>query len=259
MKLSATVFLSVFALIHGAAIEGESLLSSKIAVSDTLFENAWNVQIKITELQQDINEKMTAIRTSVSTVLKSSTNVTLEQIESNANQILADAEPTRAAIFSTTLSATVCIVKLREILNQVTEFTGFGSSNCVTKYDFSVNGALDNAYAFLQKYEGILGEVQQVVVRSFNGRNVFLQADEIEAHFEKEYENKLAEWEFIRPDVESFVTKLQSNIEVFNTVLGSCFKNIQDNVKPTFASIKSELATCSEFDNTADPFVVFRE
>lgn len=261
MKLNVIVLLSVIAVIHGAAIESDVdvPISRKVVAPDSLFKNAWKFHNLLAALQLDIDEQLTAIRTAVSTVLKSSSNRTLAQIHSNALDILALDAPTRAEVFHRDLTATLCVTGLRGLLNGITEFTGFGSSNCVTSYDKSVEGALKTAYALLQKFEGNFGDVQQTVVRAFIGKNAFLQSEEIEARFASEYEKRLAEWDLIRPDVGDFVKTLDENVSVFNTVLGSCFKKIQDIVAPQYATILSDLAVCQVFDNTADPFAIFRQ
>lgn len=260
MKLFIVFLLSVFVVIHGAAInsaeESDEPISRFIVAPTALFEKAWTYQDLLQNLQSSIDKDLSAIRTSVSVALRASTNVTLEQIEGNANSILALDEPARDAIFD--LRSSTCVNRLRVLLNGVTEFTGFGSANCVTAYDKSVQGALNTAYALLQKYEGSFGDVQQIVVRSFVGKNAFLEAEEIEAVFKQKYEERSEEWDKIRPDIESFLSTLESNIAVFNTVLGGCFKTIQEEVAPGYVILTQEIATCEAFDNTADPFAAFR-
>jgi hypothetical protein len=260
MKFTVGVLLSMIAAIHGAAIESEMFaapITPAIIAPVELFTNAWKYQEQLTGLQTEINEQLTAIRTAVSTVLKSSSEATLTQIEANANKILAQDEPARDAIFTISPS-TVCVNNLKTIINGITEFTGFGSSNCVTLYDKSVQGALNTAYALLQKYEGSFGDVQQIVVRSFIGKNAFTNGDDIEARFAEQFQKRSNEWAAIRPDVENFVKTLDSNIAVFNNVLGNCFKNIQDNVAPAYGLLQSEIATCAAFDSSPDPFAMFR-
>lgn len=261
MKSSFAVLLSVIAVIHGAAIENvaDTAISGKSAAPLSLFESAWEYQTKFASLQQDIDEKLTAIRTAVSGVLKSSSNLTLEQIESNAKQITTIAEPARNAVFDTDLSATLCVVNLRNILQDIAQFTGFGSSNCVTSYDKSLTGVLNKAYAFLQKYEGFFGDVQQVVVKAFIGKNAFLEPEAIQSKFEVEYETRVSAWNEIRPEVENFKKDLYDNVAVFNSVLGGCFHKIQIDVAPAFTVVQSQLATCNIFDNTADPFAIYRQ
>lgn len=259
MKSFVAVLFAVIVAINGAAIDDEGVaIAPFIVAPEGLFENAWKHQEDLKELQQDINDRLTAVRTAVSTVLRSSTAETLTQIEANANDILAVEKPVRDEIFAMALRATPCVVNLRVLLNGATEFTGFESSNCVTSYDKSVQGALNTAYALLQKYEGTFGDVQQIVVRSFVGRNIFTQPDDIVARFEEEFRARKADWEAIRPDIESFVANLSGNIAVFNTVLGSCFGRIQSEVAPGYQIIREKLAVCEAYDNTADPFAMFR-
>lgn len=253
-------FLCVLATVNAAAIDETMALypeAAAIIAPTELFSKSWEFHDKFADLQKDIDLQLTAIRTSVSTVLKSSSNATLSQIESNAGVILAQDEPARNAIFAIRPS-TVCVNNLKTLINGITEFTGFGSSNCVAVYDKSVQGALNTAYALLQKYEGSFGDVQQVVVRSFIGKNALTSGDDIIERFEQQFAKRSADWAAIRPDVENFVLTLDSNIAVFNTVLGSCFKKIQDDVAPAYGLLQAEISTCAAFDSTPDPFAIFR-
>jgi hypothetical protein len=253
MKLSVGVLLSVLAVVAVA----EESISRFVIAPDSLFENAREYQGKLQALQLDIDEQLTAIRTSVSTVLKSSSNVTLEQIESNANAILAQDTPTRDAIFALRRN-TLCVNNLITLINGITEFTGFGSSNCVSTYDKSVQGALNTAYALLQKYEGSFGDVQQIVTRSFIKFNVYTQSDEIEAKFIEHFNKAEADWTAARPEVAEFVRTLSGNIAVFNTALGACFTKIQQAIAPAYGLLEQEIDTCNVFDSTPDPFAIYR-
>lgn len=255
MKQIVGILLSTIAVINCASVDNK-VASSFVLAPASLFEEAWKYQNSLKELQQDINDKLTAIRTSVSTVLRSSSNTTLTQVESNANQLLAQEEPARKAIFD--LASSVCVNNLKVLINGITEFTGFGSSNCVATYDKNLNGVLNTAYALLQKYEGTYGDVQQIVVRSFIGKNAFLQADEIEARFGENYNLRYDEWQLARPDVEEFVDTLSGNVAVLNSALETCFEAVQENVVPAYVFLQDEISTCNNFDNTADPFAMFR-
>lgn len=257
MKLFVGVLLSVIVAIQGASIDGLSEpISPHLIVPDSLFVSAWDYQGRLTTLQQDINEQLTAIRTAVSTVLKTSSNETLGQIDNNAMKLLAQDDPARTDIFA--LPTSICVNNLKILLNSITEFTGFGSSNCVAAYDKNVQGVLQTAYAQLQKYEASFGDAQQIVVRSFIGINVFTAPEQIEARFSLHYTQRVNEWNAIKPDVENFLRTLGTNIAVFNTVLGECFKGIQDRVNPRYAELQADIATCHTFNTTPDPFAIFR-
>lgn len=258
MKLFVGVLLSVIVAIQGAAIDGlNEPIERHLIVPDSLFISAWDYQGRLTTLQQDINEQLTAIRTAVSAVLKTSSNETLGQIDNNAIQLLAQDEPARTQIFAMT-PPTACGNNLKILINAITEFTGFGSSNCVATYDRNVQGVLKTAYAQLQKYEASFGDAQQIVVRSFIGINVFTAPEQIEARFSVAYTQRVNEWNAIRPDVENFLRTLGTNIAVFNTVLGECFKGIQDTVNPRYAELQAAIPTCETFNTTPDPFAIFR-
>lgn len=261
MKLFAGVLLSVIAVIQGAALQNDEAdvpISRGILSPAPLFTAARSYQTLLTDLQQDINVVLTEVRTSVSNVLADSSNATLSQIEDNSDKIFALDAPARSTIYANRTTSTSCIINLKTLLNGITEFTGFHSSNCVTAYDKGVEETLQKAYAILQNYEGQQGDVQQIVVRSFIGQNVYLHSEEIQSIFKDQYEKRSKEWNDIRPDVENFVKTLRSDIAALNTVLGGCFGGIQNSVAPGYNLLQAELATCTAFDNTADPFAAFR-
>lgn len=209
----------------------------------------------MTALQQEIDLQMTAIRTSVANVLRSSSGLTLGQIENNTIHILELDAQVRAIVGP--LESTACTDNLKSLLDGTTEFSGFPSSTCVARYYDSVRSALIAAYALLEKYEGLFMEVQQVVVKSFIKQNAFLTPNAIIESFQNKYKNQAEDWERIRPDIESFVKSLAGNVAVFNNVLESCFANIQTNLIPTYSRIVAEVAVCKEFDTLRSPFSMF--
>lgn len=250
MKSIVAVLLSVIVAIEGAAIE------SQIADRTELFPSAWNTHDELKSLQGDINEQLTEIHTSVSAVLRSSTNDSLSKIENNANSFLEYDEPARRAIFA--LEQSACVNNLKVLLNGVTEFSGFGSSNCVTRYNSNVQTALNVASEAIGHYEESFGDVQQIVVQAFIGRNLFIEADNIETTFRSRYEAVAAQWNAARPNVESFASNLSVEISSLNDQLGQCFEKLQSEYPPVYGLINGEIATCTAFDNTADPFAAYR-
>lgn len=258
MKLCVGVLIAVVAFVNGAAIDNEAETGvevpvSKVLVPVSLFENAWEYQARLEFLQNQINLRLTQLRTNVSDVLRSSSNKALDEIEANAKTILELDRPTRSQLAE--LELTLCVNNLQILLNGITEFSGFGSSNCVTSYDNSVQEALKAAFELLQQYEGNNADVQQIVVRSFIGKNAFLQPDEIEARFRELYDERSREWNAVAIDV---AENLEESIENFNNALRRCFEDIQENLAPAYVSLISEIEVCEKFDNAADPFARFR-
>ena len=260
MKLSIAILFSTIVAIQGAAIQPADLQEPEASIFDltSLFASAWTYQDRLQELQTEINVVLTEIRTSVSSALKISSRLTLQQIESNTNTILAIDKPARDEIFGLR-SSSACVINLKTLINGVTEFSGFGSSNCVTDYDKSVQGVLNNAYAFLQKFEGTYGDIQQYVVRAFIGKNAYTQPEEIEALFATQFNNAVTKWDAAKPEAETFLSTLNTNIAVFNGVLGECFTGIQTRITPYYSTLQTEIATCAAFDSTPDPFTIFRQ
>lgn len=231
-------------------------VSSLLASPELLFVNAWEYQSKLTSLQQDINLQLIAIRTSVSNVLRSSSTQTLEQTERNAVSIWSQDAPVRDIVFA--LENTACTYNIKSILNKVTEYSGFPSSNCIARYDKSVQAELKAAYALLEKYEGLFSEIQQIVVKSFIQENIFLTSQAIILKFQSQLKTSIEDWEKTRFNIASFIQSLTTNVAVFNTVLESCYNDVQLNLVPSYNLVLAEVSICKEFDNARNPFVMFQ-
>lgn len=223
--------------------------------SESLFIQAWEYQDKLTTLQENINLQLTAIRLSVSSVLKSSSSKTLEQIENNTIAIIEQDQPIRDVVFN--LEPTACTNNLRTVLNGVTEFSGFPSSTCVSRYDNGVKVVLNDSYIMLDQYNGLFSEVQQVVVKSFIRQNAFLTPETIIETSKIQYERLNENWTKVIPNIEEFVKSLESKIAEINVNLGSCFNQTQANLIPSYVRIIDEVDICKEFDNTKSPFAKF--
>lgn len=216
---------------------------------------AWEYQDRLFTLQQDIDLQLTAIRLSVSTVLRKSSNETLSQIENNTVAILEKEAPIRDVVFG--LDPTACTNNLRTVLNGVTEFSGFPSSTCVGRYDNAVQVVLEDAYVMLDQYEGLYRDVQQIVVRSFIRQNAFLTHEVIIQTFKTQYESLSENWAKLNPNIEEFVKTVNSRIAANNVILDLCFSEAQANLTPSYTRIIAEVDICHEFDNTQSPFAMF--
>lgn len=223
--------------------------------SESLFITAWEYQDKLTTLQEEINLQLSAVRLSLSDVLKSSSKQTLSQIENNTFAILNQDDVVREVVFN--LDPTACTNNLRTVLDGVTEFSGFPSSICVNRYDSAVQSVLNDTYGMLEQNNGLFIEVQQIVVRSFIRQNAFLTPKAIIETFKTQYESLTENWAKNYPNIEEFVKTLSSKFAAINVVLGSCFNETQSSLTPSYTRIIAEVEICKEFDNTKSPFAKF--
>lgn len=247
MKFVVFLLSAILAFLHAAPVEK----SAVIEVTD-LFETAWKFQEKLNPRQEDIDNDVTEFRNSVSNVLKTTSKNALKEIELNSKKILEMEQPYRVAIDG--LKAGDCSTDLKFLLTSATKLTGYKSGNCVNLYDNSVDTEVQQAQELISVYDGIFTELQQLVVKSFVGKNQFSQQPEIISSFEHEYEKRVAMWEEIKPDVELFIENLSGNINDFNDIMANCMTNIQDGVAKTYNLLNDDIETCVIFDNTPSPF-----
>ena len=171
MKLIAIILIGT--LVACQAVE----INPYVANTESLFETAWEYHNKLTALQNEITQMLFDIRGSVSIVLKGSTNLTLNQVNVNADTFWAYDSTVRTAL--NRLLPDGCISDLVGVLDGVTHLSGFESSNCLKHYDTSVQGRLNRGNEILKEYDQFANLVQQTVVQAFIGRNAFKDPNSI--------------------------------------------------------------------------------
>lgn len=244
MKLSLGILLSLIAVIHGYDFAEYSLYNPSL-----MFTRANEYQTKVTELQEDIVDTITGLRSSLSAILKRTSNNTLSQVQDNIMTVFYMDAEVRDLIFVKHNESTNCILNLRIQLNMKTEFSGFQASNCLVRYDRNVNALIGSAFETLSYYEQLIVLIQMIVVDAFNGKNIWTNPEGIETTFIGDYNQKKEEWDVTKAEISSFLATLESDIGAYNTVLGSCFTTIQQGLVPDYAAIVRDVAVCTEFDN----------
>lgn len=129
-------------------------LSRAFVDPSILFNQAEAYQVQTTALQQDIVTKITSLRTSMSAILKRTSNITLGHTQDNLMEIFELEEPIREELFPNNPSMDDCMVNLRQQLNLITEISGYQSANCVKRFDTSVTALVAKAYEDMNAYEG---------------------------------------------------------------------------------------------------------
>ncbi|CAO1351050.1 unnamed protein product [Diamesa serratosioi] len=227
-------------------IEAEDPDSNKS--TDDFFESAWEYQDLITDLQEEINQRIIDIQTAVSTVLKKSTNETLTQYEQHVYAILALDQPIRDALEELEAN-TSCRTLLEQNLIYTTNMTGFESSNCAASYDSAIADELSQTNAAIKNDNDFNGDVQQFVVKSFVGINAFMTPEAITAKYENFYNTAKANWDMAKPDVDTLVSEMETLIAAMNINLGRCHKELIDLVTQSYETLNRNVGYCEDFES----------
>lgn len=251
MKFIVLTLLSIFVVTHGA----ESDAPPTLILSESLFDNAWKHHEKLLTLHHDMSAELHKVSLSVTNLLGSASNRTLAQVEENFAQLLAQDQPARSEIFA--LESSSCGNSLRTLIDSITKFTGFESSNCISNYDEKVQKALEDVNASLKVHEAS-ADALKVVVRSFIGKNVFSHPDEIEERLSNISQRYHDDWESNRPNLDGLFATLTETFAAFNADLDTCHQQVQFNVAPAYVRLSNAIAICEVFHSTSDPFAIFR-
>lgn len=244
MKSSIGLLLLLIAVAHA----NEEIFNFAINNPTALFTAAVDYQQRTTALQQDIVNTITALRGQLTGVLKVSSNRTLSSIESNIETIFEMDMAVRTLLFVENNQTTSCLTNLRMQLNTATEFSGFESSICLTRFDRNVTTVVGTAYGLLQQYEELISIVQMIVINSFSGKNVWIHDAAIQTNFTTEYNNRYNDWQTAKAGITAFIAALEQDLITFGNTLAVCFTSIQTGLVPEYARITAALPVCLEFD-----------
>lgn len=217
-----------------------------------LFPFSWQTQKDLQALQNDINQSMQEASTLVTSVLAKSTSETLQQHEDHVNAVEGLYVPVLDAFHS--LSDSDCKNMAESILNSTTTFTGFDGSICASAYNTQIGARIDAANSELAEVDGMYGPVQSIVVKSFSGKNAFSTPEIIQETIQEMYDLVKFKWSSSSSGLDAIRASLSSNIADINKALANCHSQIILDVSPQFAYFRRMVQTCTEFDNTRDPF-----
>ena len=240
MKIIAILFIGVF--VASQQVNAQETLVEK---NEALFDTAWEYQNRLDQLQNDVSQKLFDIRIAATSVLRGSTNATLTQIEANAVSILQLDEIVRANLNRGMPDS--CISDLIQILDGVTHMSGAESSNCLKRYDTSVQSELSQSNEILRSYDRFSKDIQQMVVTSFIGKNAFKVPNEIIEKIVNEFKKMNDDWNATTPTIDAIVSNLERNIRGYNSQLGQCFDNLQIEYSAAYTKVNEKKSVCEEF------------
>lgn len=233
-----------------ATCSGEFLEIEKFLISpDFLFENAWSYQEFLSVLQDDIDETIHEVQTAISSVLESGTGSALKLHEGHISDLLAKRAPLVDDFGR--LNSGECRNLAQSLLDMVTSQTGFGASNCMKHYNNAVDIEISKAAALIANFDSLYAQVQQIVVKSFIGKNALVTPEAISDTMIAVYEFVEKKWNDSKPEVESVKAALRAGIADQDTQLALCNSVNINNSQSGFGFLENQIATCTEFDASA--------
>lgn len=213
-----------------------------------MFPVAWDYQARLFEFQEEINFAIGEGISAVSHVLSDSTDKTLNQYEGHVDRVEAMYFPSLEKFQQLELGS--CRTSAERILNTTTEFTGFSASNCANQYNNRVKVEIDKANKALSAFDDIYSQVQSIVVKSFVGRNVLLNPEDIEDRIKDMFELISGKWEASKPEIASLRRNLEEAISNQNEELGKCHNAVEEDANAEFQRFARMVQTCDDFENS---------
>lgn len=188
----------------------------------------------------------------MSSVLKKSTSDTLKQYEDHIFEVQAEYVPHLEKFQA--LKPGECKDDAEYTLNRTASLSGYRIGNCATFYDNSVQPDIAIANRALARFDDLYGQVQSIVVKSFIGRNSFVDPESIQDRITEIYDIVKGRWDGSKPEIEAVRRNLASAIAAHNAQLDVCHENSLAFAQTYFGMFRELVDECAIFDNTPNPF-----
>lgn len=220
--------------------------NASIIYPEELLNDAVNVQYEINSKQNEIFGTISNLREKFSKILKTTAESTLKDIEGDVRAVFNIDEPLRDVLYNK--AATPCITSLKTLLNQESEFTGFQSGVCLTKYDNDVSKVITEAHNVVGVYDNELNQIELSVVHSFTSHNAWTQPDQIRDRFNESYNKYKDALQSINDNIGNIDINIQEQIDELRQTLNGCYKVSQDSLSSAIQRLESKIKTCDAFD-----------
>lgn len=217
-----------------------------------MFDHTAEYHVHAVALQEDINQSVQEVITSVSSVLKRTNRETLTSIQEHYDAVDSIYSP--ALNDFNKIKDESCRKTSQNILDMIVELSGFQASSCVNKYDQLVKVAVNAANSAITALDDSYGQVQLIVTRSFIRQNAFLAPEDIKALITKVFEDVEAKWLAAKPQLEGIKNKLSTEIAASNLQLDSCHDDTQDTTSSMKPMFERSVNICLEYEQTESPF-----
>lgn len=212
-----------------------------------LLSKAWTFQSDLSGLQNEIDLAIADVQDGFYTVLKDSTEKTLNQHDGHHEKV----EVTHAPVYErfSALAPGRCRDTTQTMINLERDVTGFEASNCINTYSRATSTLIEELSVDFSNLNVQFSQIQQIVVKAFVQQNIYITPLEASDDMKKMTELVMQRWEEIVPSLKNIRNELRTKIDGFNTELTSCQDVVLDHVIAGYVRIERQLVVCENFNN----------
>ena len=244
--MSVPVILVLIMMITNQSLCQETTEDPPQSKYKILFKTAWSYQNKLSEMQNDIDQTLFDLRDGYTKILRSSSSNTLKKVEDNAWNFLELDEIERKVLEA--VEQDDCITDLLDILDGVTVIAGFESANCLKRHDKKFHAEVLKANNTLNEFENFATDAQQMVVKSFIGKNVFKVSEKIAQNIEETFNILQSSWMEQRSKVEHFIASFDEAVDGLYLQFQECLDDMHAAYEVIYKEVSNKQDVCEEFD-----------
>jgi hypothetical protein len=191
-----------------------------------LFTVAWEHQKLSQELEDDISRQLLFARTTISEVLRTSSDQRLHQVEEFHGKIFAYHNEALEAIAQHPTSK--CFEELRDGVDAITSMARVISTNKLRGYNKNVESLTNEIN---QDFEALLVRAHDIVSKAFSHISF---PQKIMEKIQQDYKSAQEDWVKFRPGIPKLLLEFRANIKKQDEELGRNFLDILETSRESY-------------------------
>jgi hypothetical protein len=193
------------------------------------------------KLEDDISRELLLARTTISEVLRTSSDLSLRQVERFHGKILEYHNEAREAIAELNITADYCLSFFSFYFDNFLRTFEGQSSNILRSNNRTLIALTNEVKQDLEKYGDLLADVKSMVANAFISARMFTVPQKIIEKIEQQYKAAQENWNEGLSDISEVLVNFKVNIEKQNEELANIFSSAEENVKRNIEKFIAEL------------------
>jgi hypothetical protein len=190
-------------------------------------------------LEDDISRELLFARTTISEVLRTSSDQRLFKIEEFHGKIFAYHNEALEAIAQHPTSK--CFEELRDGADAITSLARVASTNKLRGYNKNVESLTNEINQDFEKHEALLDRAHDIVGKAFS---LLTNPQKIMEKIQQDYKSAQEDWVKIRPGIPKLLLEFRANIKKQDEELGRNFLYILETSRESYDAVIETIDEC---------------
>jgi hypothetical protein len=197
------------------------------------------------ELEDDISRELLLARTTISEVLRTSSDLSLRQVEEFHGKVLGYNNEARESIAELNITLNDCFEYfIFQALDNNLAISEVQSSHILKSNNKTLTALTNEVNQDLEKYDDLLADVRGMVGNAFISRRMFTAPQKIIEKIEQQYKAAQENWNEGLSNISEVLVNFKANIEKQNEELVNRFLSAQEVLEESYNRVNDMVDIC---------------